>query len=58
VSWVCFMPISLLEPDKHSVPCHKRIPAVVIECVEAAILEHSSGSSVRALFSRQVADVI
>jgi hypothetical protein len=33
-----FMPISLLEPDKHSVPCHKRVPAVVIECVEAAIL--------------------
>jgi hypothetical protein len=32
------MPISVLEPDKHSVPCHKRVPAVVIECVEAAIL--------------------
>jgi len=32
------MAISLLEPDKHSVPCHKRVLAVVIECVEAAIL--------------------
>jgi hypothetical protein len=32
------MPISALEPDKHSVPCHKRVPAVVIESVESAIL--------------------
>ena len=38
VSWFVFMPISVLEPDKHSVPCHKRVPAVVIESVESAIL--------------------
>jgi hypothetical protein len=32
------MPISVVEPNKQWVPCHKRIPAVVIECLEAAIL--------------------
>jgi len=32
------MPVSVVEPNKHWGPCHKRVPAVVIECVEAAIL--------------------
>jgi hypothetical protein len=27
-----------VEPNKHWGPCHKRVPAVVIECAEAAIL--------------------
>jgi hypothetical protein len=27
-----------VEPNKNWGPCHKRVPAVVIECAEAAIL--------------------
>ena len=32
------MPVSVVEPNKHWRPCHKRAPEVVIECVEAAFL--------------------
>src|SRR6266404_3199778 len=32
------MPVSVVEPNKHWRPCHKRVPAVVIECLDAAIL--------------------
>ncbi len=32
------MPVSVVEANKQWGPCHKRVPAVVIECVEAAIL--------------------
>src|ERR1700732_983731 len=27
-----------VEPNKHWGPCHKRVPAVIIECAEAALL--------------------
>jgi hypothetical protein len=33
-----FMPISVVEPNEHWAPSHKRVPAVAIESVEAAIL--------------------
>ena len=51
------MPVSVVEPNKHWGPCHKRVPAVVIECVEAAILA-AFLKHLCALFSRQVVDVI
>jgi hypothetical protein len=38
VSWVCFHASFSGGTEKHWGPCHKRVPAVVIECVEAAIL--------------------
>jgi thiamine transporter ThiT len=31
-------PSAVVEPNKHWGPRHKRVPAVVIECVEVAIL--------------------
>jgi tetrahydromethanopterin S-methyltransferase subunit D len=41
VSWVLLHASfsgGTVEPNKHWGPCHKRVPAVVIERVEAAIL--------------------
>jgi hypothetical protein len=32
------MPVSVAESNKHWGPCHKPVPAVVVECVQAAIL--------------------
>jgi hypothetical protein len=47
-----------VEPNEHWRPCHKRVPGVVIECVEAAILAAFLRHLRAALFSRQVVDVI
>lgn len=42
------MSVSVVEPNRDWGACHKRVPAVVSECVETASLAPSSGNSVRA----------
>ncbi|MGD1082885.1 MAG: hypothetical protein ABR881_31605 [Candidatus Sulfotelmatobacter sp.] len=36
------MPVSVVEPNKHWGPCHKRVSAVVIECAEAVSRQRPS----------------
>jgi hypothetical protein len=52
------MPILVVEPNEHWAPCHKRVPAVAIECIEAAILASILKHLRAGVVFRQVVDLI